>query len=354
MSSTGIPTTAERRYRRLLRLLPPWYRERYTEEMVEVYLAGAPGDQARPGAAEIAATLRLALTTRARRLGRPSGATLLLVAVVGSAVLAAGAGWRAALGFSFLLAREPSWQLGGDGRLVAVEPSVGLGSAVDARALAWVLVLGLLLLAMHRSATVVAALVAALDVGAAFSPFLSPSASILEIAIARTDARSAVLPIVIVAALVLTSTRGAGLGRRPRVVAAVGTLAALAVGYTAVRTRFVDAAGGGFWTLLAVAVAVAAVVVLLTSRRLDPTWPATVLILAVLVVLAGPLPAGSLYIGGGVERTVTDGPWDPALVPGLTAGVIAVVLAAVAWLAATGHQPEHPAPTGRREELVTG
>lgn len=354
MSTTAIPTTTERRYRRLLLLLPFWYRERYADEMVEVYLAGAPGDRAWPSAAETGATVRLAVTTRVRRVGPPSRATLVLLAVVGSAALAADALRAIVLGLAFLLSREESWTMGAGGRLVVVERSLGLGAVVDTRDLVWVVVLVALLAGLRRLGTVVAALVAALDVGAAFSPFLSPDAAIFELALARTDARAAVLPVLIVAALVLAgAARGVEPGRRSRILAAGGTVVALTVGYAGVRYALVDAADESFWPVATTAVAVAAVVVLLASRRIDPAWPATVLVLAVVVVFAGPLPAGSRFVGGGVERTVTDGPLDPVLLPGLAVGAVAVVLAASAWVIAVDRRrPDAPTPSGRRPELV--
>ena len=353
--STTAPTSAERRYRRLLLLLPSWYRERYVDEMVEVYLAARPDDDARPGAAEVAATVRLAVTTRTGQMGRPSSATLVLLAVVGSAALATLAVRNTVIGVSFLLSQERTWSLGTDGRLIAVEPSADLGDIVDARSLIWVVVLALLLTGLRRSATAVAALVVVVDVGAAFAPFFGPDASILELAIARTDARAALLPVIVVVALLLAgSAPGARPGGRPRVTAAAGTVAALGLGYAGVVSGVVDAADETFWPVASAAVAAAALVVLVASRRLDPVWPATVLVLAVLVVLAGLLPAGSRSVGGGVEQTVTDGPLDPVLVPGLIAGAVAAVLAAVAWLAAVDRRPDHRARPGRRPDLVTG
>ncbi|MEJ2868051.1 hypothetical protein WCD74_09770 [Actinomycetospora sp. OC33-EN08] len=353
MSTTG-PTDAERRYRRLLTLLPSWYRERYADEMVEVYLAARPDGAPRPSAGEIAATLRLAVTTRTRRVGLPSSATLVLLAVVGSAALATTAVARTAFGVSSAMSGDDSWTMGADGRLVAIGPSIGLGEVVDAGGLMWTVVLGAVLVGLPRIATVIAVLVSVLDVGRAFSPFLAPDASIVEPALARTDARSALLPVVVVLALVLASPAR---GDRPRALmrssAALATVAAIAVGGAGVRVG-TWSGDGTLWPVASAAVAAAAVVVLLVSRRLDPAWPATVLVLAGLVVLAGPLPAGSRFIGIGVERTVTDGPFDPVLVPGLVVGLVAVVLAAVAWLAAVDRRPDHPARSGSRPDLVGG
>jgi hypothetical protein len=53
----------ERRYRRLLRVLPEWYRRDREEEMVAIFLAGRTDEHGRPGWGETGAVLGLAVRT---------------------------------------------------------------------------------------------------------------------------------------------------------------------------------------------------------------------------------------------------------------------------------------------------
>ncbi|MET8758316.1 hypothetical protein [Lentzea sp. NPDC004782] len=53
----------ERRYRRLLRVLPQWYRQDREEEMAAIFLAGRTDEHGRPGWGETGAVLGLAVRT---------------------------------------------------------------------------------------------------------------------------------------------------------------------------------------------------------------------------------------------------------------------------------------------------
>ncbi|MCA1221842.1 hypothetical protein [Streptomyces sp. 8L] len=116
-TNTGAPATAatsteaggsgatasmpllERRYRRVLRLLPSFYREAREEEMVETYLYGideARLDELRPAVGEVASVAALAVRTRLGAAGAPPGYAALgravrLFAVCGVLLLAAQA-----------------------------------------------------------------------------------------------------------------------------------------------------------------------------------------------------------------------------------------------------------------------
>ncbi|PRY34739.1 hypothetical protein [Umezawaea tangerina] len=82
----------ENRYRRLLRVLPRWYRDEREEEMVGLFLADRTDDldleHGRPGWGETGATLALAVRTRLAASAAPDRAVVLgdvvrLVAMVG-------------------------------------------------------------------------------------------------------------------------------------------------------------------------------------------------------------------------------------------------------------------------------
>lgn len=70
------PSLLERRYRRLLRVLPPGYRERWADDMVDTFLdvrAGTAADEesyalGRPGASDAADVLALAVRLRLQAL----------------------------------------------------------------------------------------------------------------------------------------------------------------------------------------------------------------------------------------------------------------------------------------------
>lgn len=97
------PSLLERRYRTWLRLLPPEYRDRWEEEMVETFLATADAedpdfaDYGRPPTAEVASVLALAV--RLRLGGMPTqrsqewGAAARYVALAGMLVNAALSVW---------------------------------------------------------------------------------------------------------------------------------------------------------------------------------------------------------------------------------------------------------------------
>ncbi|MEJ2852275.1 MULTISPECIES: hypothetical protein [unclassified Saccharothrix] len=93
----------ERRYRRLLRVLPAWYRAGREEEMVGIFLADRADvaesgeldlEHGWPGWGEVGATLGLAVRVRFG-VARPAGAVVRLVAVAGvlAQVVLVGQGW---------------------------------------------------------------------------------------------------------------------------------------------------------------------------------------------------------------------------------------------------------------------
>ncbi|WP_329456689.1 hypothetical protein [Streptomyces sp. NBC_01497] len=98
-AATATMTLLERRYRRVLRLLPSSYREAREEEMVETYLYGfddADLDELRPAAGEVASVAALAVRTRLGAAGSPAGYAALgravrMFAVCGVLLLAAQA-----------------------------------------------------------------------------------------------------------------------------------------------------------------------------------------------------------------------------------------------------------------------
>jgi hypothetical protein len=339
--------STETRYRRLLRCLPAWYRERYADEMVDVYLAGRPGDDdARPGAGEVAATLRLSVTTRLRAVGAPSAATLWLVALVATAALATQATRRTISGAIIASNHETSWTLDASGRLVesSYDLSFLLVSVLVVPGLAWLLVLVVMVVGWRRLAIALGALVALFDVSTSLSPLAAESA-FLDVAITHTNARAVILPLVTVGALALAGRApGTVPGFRARAAATGATVIALCAAWETVASL----AGGGWtdgttWSVTAAAVGMAGVAVLVGARWLSPTWPATVLTSAVLVVIAGPLP--SFRLTGLPVAT-----W-----PGTLVAVLAAVLAALAWLLATDRRPpDHACVDGGGTRLVAG
>jgi hypothetical protein len=98
-TATATMPLLERRYRRVLRLLPSYYREAREEEMVETYLYGiaeADLDELRPAPGEVASVAALAVRTRLGAAGSPPGYAALgravrLFAVCGVLLLAAQA-----------------------------------------------------------------------------------------------------------------------------------------------------------------------------------------------------------------------------------------------------------------------
>ena len=88
----------------------------------------------------------------------------------------------------------------------------------------------------------------------------------------------------------------------------------------------------------------AAVVVLVLCRWLDPAWPAAVLTLAGVALLAGPLPTPTIS-----PRLDAD-----ALAVGTTSAAVATVIAALAcFLCAGRHVPEHGGARSAREVVAT-
>lgn len=341
--------STETRYRRLLRLLPAWHRERYADEMTEVYLAGQPAEDARPGAGEVAATLRLGITARLRTTGRPSRATWWLVAVAATAALAGQAVVVSSLRLVSLQRRQTSWRLDETGRLVEStwDQSAGWWLAMlDLPGLAWLVVLVVVVAGWRRTAGGVAGVATLFVASRALAPLSDDRyAMLLDQAVARIDLRSMILPVVIVGAL---GTAGRAAGTAPRLRARLwtvgATLAALGSAWWAVST-----VGGGTradgtnWTVATAAALIAAVAVLVGARRLAPEWPATVLTLAAIVLAAAPLPRGPVSRPGG---SVTEG---------VVVGVLAAVLAGIAWVVAADRRtPDHvPAERGG-EQLVAG
>jgi hypothetical protein len=93
-----VRSNLENRYRRLLRVLPAWYRAEREEEMVGLFLADRTDDldleHGWPGWGETGATLTLAVRTRFAASGAPTravatGDVVRLVAVLGVLVLSA-------------------------------------------------------------------------------------------------------------------------------------------------------------------------------------------------------------------------------------------------------------------------
>ncbi|GAA4938800.1 hypothetical protein EV188_108236 [Actinomycetospora succinea] len=341
--------STEDRYRRLLGLLPAWYRERYGDEMVDVYLAGHREQDARPGAGEVAATARLAVTTRLRAAGRPSRATLWLVALVAASLMAARASSTLWSMVDSYLSTPATWSLGADGHLVETSASFAGGSPFEFGLydLLWVAVLVLLLVGVRRAALVVALPVAVLDVSAGLGPLVGRDARSLPLDATLTDARAVVLPMVVIAALVLARSAAGALPRvRERVVAAgltVGAVGATAYGPFLLLTEDTTLRPWSFWAMLALVLPVAGVVVLLMSRWLDPAWPAALLTLAVVALVAGPLPAGQVTTLRFVE----------SIALGMSCAAAAAVLAAVAWFLSAGrYVPEHVGETPLRREIA--
>ncbi|MCF3960770.1 hypothetical protein [Streptomyces fuscigenes] len=98
-AATATMPLLERRYRRVLRFLPSYYREAREEEMVETYLYGiaeADLDELRPAAGEVASVAALAVRARLGAAGSPPvyaalGRAVRLFAVCGVLLLAAQA-----------------------------------------------------------------------------------------------------------------------------------------------------------------------------------------------------------------------------------------------------------------------
>ncbi|MHC1557503.1 hypothetical protein ACR9E3_01015 [Actinomycetospora sp. C-140] len=343
--------STEDRYRRLLRLLPAWYRERYGDEMVEVYLAGRSGSDVRPGAGEVAATVRLAVVTRLGAAGRPSAATLWLVAIAGLTVLASKAVWRAGSAIEVRLAAEPRWDLDASGHLVDSSPTWGSDDILPFgfHELLWLGALVLLLAGWRRVALSLAVPIGILDVSAGLGPLVGRDARYLPMPFDLVDARTAVLPVVVVAALMLAQGSAGPVPRVwSRLVAAGSVAAALAVlmGVVLYAPGLVGSWGDlTYWSPITAGLAVVAVAVLVACRRLDPAWPAAVMTLAIVAVVAGPLPDGP---------SVTPERDGASIVVGMIAAGIAVALAAVAWfLAADRYVPEHLAGARFREVVTT-
>jgi hypothetical protein len=149
----------EMRYRRLLAVYPAEHRRAYEEEMVGVLMAGAEPGQRRPALADAADLLWSGLVARLgrgaqglrRSAWRDAAAVAGLISVV---LLAAVACRRLVVGLTYFLRYDdPMRFLGLDG---------GLLLDAAARSVAWVAVIGALLLAARRTAialTVVALLV---------------------------------------------------------------------------------------------------------------------------------------------------------------------------------------------------
>lgn len=339
--------STESRYRRLLRLLPVWFREQYAEEMVEVHLAAHPGPDTRPDASEILATAHLALTTRFRAVGRPSRATLWLVAIAACALLAMSALWRLALVVGSELATPTAWTVAPNGGLIASrpwDPSDIFGSGLYE--LVWVGVFVLLLVGHRRAALAAGVLVALIDLSAVLGPLVAPITNPGALPLALTDARAAVLPLAAVGALALArGSVGAIPPARQRLAAAGVVAAALAA---LVGLRFLVSplllfwGGPSNWAALAVGLVAAAVVVLVAGRRLDPAWPAAVLTLALVALIAGPLPDGPGFIADLETRS---------LAVGMSAAAVAVVLAAIAWLRASDHYLTAYTTAGHPDQL---
>jgi hypothetical protein len=101
------------------------------------------------------------------------------------------------------------------------------------------------------------------------------------------------------------------------------------------------------------AVAFASVVVLAAHRRLSPAWPAAVLTMAGLATVTGFLPAGPiLAASSGGWRSYE--PLAPGVLPGLVIGVVALLVACVAWLAASDRYPPRPRARPADRELASG
>jgi hypothetical protein len=336
-------SSTERRYRLLLRMLPAWYRERYEDEMVEVYLAGRSGDDDRPGAGEVAATARLALVARTRAVGRPGAATLWLLGITAAASMATSVLTSVALTAQARFT-PPGWTMGPDGRLSSARSSWPTSQLIDLYGLLWLVVLGLLLLGLRRGALVVASVAALLDISRGLGPLLSRDSIFLEVALAHTDARATVVPLLAVGAILLAG-RAPGDVPRPRSrIAAVGSTAALlAVGWLLCRLGWpvAWAARTFSWPIAVLGIAVASVVVLVAHRRLSPAWPAAVLTLAALAVVSGFLPAGPTPAGVSGDFYSYE-LVAPGVLPGLVIGVAALLVACVAWVITSDRHPPRP------------
>jgi hypothetical protein len=349
------PASAERRYRRLLRIHPSWYRERYEDEMVEVYLAGQP--EARPRAGEVAATARLAVVARLRQVGRAGAATWWLLAIAATTAMAASVVVRTGLTIRSRLSDSGGWVLGPDGRLARPAPSVPDWQLLDLHGLLWLAALGLLLLGTRRTALVVASVTAVLDVSRGLGPLVSRDSAFLEVALARADLQAALLPLVAVGAIVLS---GRAPGERPRagsrVVSAGISGVLLALGWTLFRLGWPVAWAGqsAAWPVTVLAVAGAAAAVLVAHRWLPPAWPATVMASAALVTVAGVLPAGPVFVGtSGALRSYE--PVTAEGLPGLLIGIVALLVAGLAWVAASDRYPPRPrVRRGTDRELASG
>jgi hypothetical protein len=335
-------------YRRLLRVLPTWYQERYADEMVEVHRAsGVP-----VGPGEVAATLRLAVSTRLGRAGRPSTTTLWFVALAAVTALAAGAALSAVSVLQVRLdGAGRGWQMDPSGRLRETGSGSGwdpyeLLASVGLYRVAWIVVLLLLLCGLRRGALVLGLVTAALDLSAGLGPLLSRDSAFLEVALARSDIRAALLPVLALGALALVGREApAPAGRRRAAVAAATVVALYAAGpLSAVSGAMLVWGDGTLWPTTAVAVALAAVVVLLAARYLHPAWAATVLVLALTAVLAGPLPGTPDRTGG------PDG-----IAGNVLLALAAAALAALAWVASTGRRaPAHLTGEPSRRQVPAG
>lgn len=335
--------STESRYRRLLQLLPSWYVERYGEEMVEVHLAGHPEPDARPGVGETLATARLALATRLRAVGRPSRPMLWFVALAAATLLAAHALYGVWVVAWSTMWTTSSWTIGAGGRLTEQAPTLGTSPVLYD--VLWLVVVVLLLAGARRGALAVGVPIAILDVGAGLGPLVTHDAGPLPMPMSLVDAQAAILPLLATGALTLA---GGSVGAVPRVrerLVAVGVVTGtLAVVVALPLLVIPDDVVVRPWTtqaVLAVALVPAAVVVLLGSRGLAPAWPAAVLTLAVAALLAGPLPDGP----GSAPAREAD-----SLVVATVAAAVAVVLATLAWLIASGRSvPAHATEARRRE-----
>ncbi|MCD2187611.1 hypothetical protein [Actinomycetospora soli] len=333
-------------YRRLLRVLPTWYQERYADEMVEVHRATG----ARVGPGEVAATLRLAVSTRLGRAGRPSTTTLWFVALAAVTALAAGAALSTVSALQVRLDDAGrGWQMDPSGRLRETGSgwdAYELLASVGLYRVAWIVVLLLLLCGSRRAALVLGLVTAALDLSAGLGPLLSRDSAFLEVALARSDVRAALLPVLALGALALVGREAPAPAARRRAAVSAATVVALyAAGpLSAVSGAMLVWGDGTLWPTTAVAVALAAVFVILAARCLDPAWAATVFVLALTAVLAGPLPGTPDRTGG------PDG-----IAGNVLLALAAAALAALAWVASTGRRaPAHLAGESSRRRVAAG
>jgi hypothetical protein len=159
----------ERRYRRVLRLLPGWYRERWEEDMtaafLDSWLTGDPGADAyisrvaRPGWAEVASVAGLAARLRLGGAGTPRrfawGQAIrraVLAMLLVHAVLAVDV-----LGFLVWSRRLVGWLPPPPASLV-VAPSGAWDTVYYLANLAWIVAFVTLALGHYRTARVIAAL----------------------------------------------------------------------------------------------------------------------------------------------------------------------------------------------------